>query len=118
MIKTFYNYQQEIERFVKYRELDIKAGDSNIGWLYPVLGLGGEAGELQEKFKKILRDKNSKISEEDLELIKLELGDIGFYLCMICTELGIPFEEIFDKNVKKLDSREKRGKIQGSGDKR
>lgn len=84
--------------------------------VYPTLGLANEAGEVAGKIKKIFRDKQGKISTEDREALKQELGDVLWYLTQICTELDLTLEEVAEANIAKLFSRLERGKIQGSGD--
>ena len=44
-----------------------------------VLGLVGESGEVAEKFKKLIRDKNGTLSTEDKNEIIKELGDVLWY---------------------------------------
>jgi len=87
-------------------------------WYYPVLGLCGEAGETAEKFKKIIRDKNSIIDEEDKKQIEKELGDILWYMSAICSLLEMKLSDVAKNNLEKLNSRMERGKLQGSGDDR
>lgn len=87
-------------------------------YIYPTLGLVGEAGEVAEKIKKIIRDKNFKFDKETKEEIKKELGDVMWYLAQLATELNFSLEEIAKLNLEKLFSRQKRGKIKGSGDNR
>ena len=48
-----------------------------------VLGLNGEAGEVAEKIKKVIRDKNSIINEDDRREIQKELGDVLWYLAVL-----------------------------------
>jgi len=50
----------------------------NVGnnFIYPALGLCGEAGEVAEKIKKILRDNSSIADTERVNEIKRELGDV------------------------------------------
>jgi len=86
--------------------------------IYPTLGLVGEAGEVAEKVKKLIRDKNGKIDEEFKESIKKELGDVLWYLAQLCTELGFSLNDVAKTNLEKLFSRMKRGKLHGSGDDR
>ena len=86
--------------------------------VYPMLGLGGESGEVLEKMKKIIRDENSKVSEEKKQELKKELGDVLWYLAAISTELGLDLEDVIQVNLKKLASRKERNLIQGSGDNR
>lgn len=87
-------------------------------FVYPVLGLVGEAGEVAEKIKKICRDKAGKISDEEREELKKELGDVLWYLSQLSGELGLSLSEVANKNVEKLKSRQNRGKLHGSGDNR
>jgi len=79
-----------------------------------VLGLVGEAGEVAEKIKKMLRDSN-KISPE--EIVK-ELGDVAFYVTAIANYFHSDLTEVLQVNMDKLNSRAKRGVIKGSGDNR
>lgn len=87
-------------------------------YIYPTLGLAGESGEVAEKIKKVIRDKSGIIDKETKEEIKKELGDVLWYVSQIASELKIPLNDIAEKNIEKLYSRLKRGKIKGSGDNR
>lgn len=87
------------------------------GLLYVSLGLG-EAGEIQGKVKKILRDHNGDIQpHHKYELVK-ELGDLLWYIAAMAKELDYGLEEIMVLNLEKLASREKRGTLKGNGDNR
>jgi len=78
------------------------------------LGLVGEAGEVAEKVKKLIRDK-SRFTKEDI--IK-ELGDVVFYVTALANYYGSDLQEVIEGNVIKLDGREARGTLKGSGDNR
>ena len=82
--------------------------------LYPALGLAGEAGEVAEKIKKMLRDSN-KVSAD--EIVK-ELGDVVFYATALANYFSSDLTEVLQVNMDKLNSRAKRGVIKGSGDNR
>jgi NTP pyrophosphatase (non-canonical NTP hydrolase) len=86
--------------------------------VYPTLGLVNEAGELAGKVKKIFRDKQGVISDQDREELTLELGDVLWYLAQICTELDVSLDDVAEANIDKLRSRLERGAIQGEGDHR
>lgn len=83
-----------------------------------VLGLVGETGEIAEKIKKLIRDKNGDLAQLDIDDMKKELGDVLWYLAVFADYLGISLEEIGEKNIAKLADRQKRGVISGSGDNR
>ncbi|MDO9231067.1 MAG: nucleoside triphosphate pyrophosphohydrolase family protein [bacterium] len=87
-------------------------------FVYPTLGLSGEAGEVAEKIKKVIRDKNGVMDDESREMIKKELGDVLWYVAQLASELKLPLDDIAEKNIEKLYSRLERGKISGSGDNR
>jgi len=101
----------------KSRQTAIYPNKGN-NFIYPTLGLVGETGEIAEKIKKILRDKNGKIDDETkTELVK-ELGDVLWYLSNLSTELKVSLEDIAARNIEKLFSRMGRDKLHGSGDNR
>ena len=78
------------------------------------LGLVGEAGEIAEKVKKQIRDNKPAAGEEVLK----ELGDVLFYVASLANIYGSGLDEVMQKNVDKLNSREARGVLGGSGDNR
>lgn len=82
--------------------------------IYPMMGLTGEWGEFNNKYKKVIRD-GITIDPEDA---KSELGDVLWYLSMVATDMGFSLEEIALMNVEKLSDRQKRNVIHGSGDTR
>lgn len=92
--------------------------DKDGNFVYPTLGLVGEAGEVAEKVKKILRDDGGVVSGEKREEIKKELGDVLWYLSQLATEFDLSLDNIAEENLIKLFSRKERGKLGGSGDDR
>lgn len=84
---------------------------------YDGLGLG-EAGEVQGKIKKIIRDDAGRITHEHVEEIKKELGDLMWYISSMCDNLEIKMEDVATYNIEKLKSRRDRGVLHGSGDNR
>lgn len=107
--------------FEEYQEKSRKTAlYPNVGenFVYPTLGLSGEAGEVAEKIKKVIRDKDGIIDDETRENIKKELGDVLWYVSQISSELGLSLDEVADFNIKKLYDRMERGKIGGNGDNR
>lgn len=86
--------------------------------IYPALGLAGEAGEVADKVKKIIRDENGDISDEKRHSIALEIGDVLWYCATLAHDLGYSLEDVARMNYEKLQSRKLRGKIGGSGDER
>jgi len=86
--------------------------------IYPSLGLCGEAGEVAEKVKKLLRDSDGVLTAEKREEIKKEMGDVLWYLAALATDLGLSLTDVANSNIEKLLSRQARGTIKGSGDNR
>lgn len=86
--------------------------------LEKVFGLSGEAGEVSEKFKKLLRDKNGVATTADKQELAKELGDILWYVNAVGIYLGYSLEEIAQMNLDKVLSRKARGMTKGSGDNR
>lgn len=110
----FDEYQKKIIKYDTYE----KCGLTEVGFIEKVLGLTGEAGETADKIKKILRDKEGVVSEEDRLAISKELGDVLWYLASIARYLNLPLSEVASRNVSKLEDRYQRNKIHGAGDER
>lgn len=108
---NFSKYQEKSRKTAKYPN----AGSN---WVYPTLGLCGEAGEVAEKMKKILRDCDGKINETKKEKIKKELGDVLWYIAQLATELNLSLDEIASSNIDKLYDRMERNTLSGNGDDR
>jgi len=96
----------------------LSTGDDFKDLLHWVLGLNGEAGEVAEKVKKIIRDKDSVVSEEDRTELCKEIGDVLWYLAVFANHLDMPLSDIAQANLDKLASRKARGALGGSGDNR
>ena len=85
---------------------------------YPALGLVGEAGEVANKVKKIVRDGEDKMPSDWKEQLASEIGDVLWYCAALASDLNMSLGVIAAQNKEKLEARLKKGTIQGSGDKR
>ena len=85
--------------------------------LYPALGLAGEAGEVANKVKKLIRDGYEKNKDYRTE-ISAELGDVLWYIAVLASDIGIELSYIATNNIIKLKDRQARGVIGGNGDTR
>lgn len=82
------------------------------------MGVGGEAGEVVEKWKKIVAYKEGKVTQEDTDELAKELGDVVWYVAVMANSLGLSLDDIMQRNLNKLASRQERGTIKGRGDNR
>ena len=94
--------------------------------IYPALGMNGEAGEVADKIKKVIRDTALSIDangaiilphDNRIELAK-EIGDVLWYCAILANDLGLKLDDVAQMNINKLKSRQERGKLSGSGDNR
>ena len=86
--------------------------------IYPTLGLTGEAGEVANKVKKIIRDDGFKNNEIMVQEISAEIGDCLWYISVLADDIGCKLSDIANANLEKLANRKEKGTIHGSGDKR
>ena len=86
--------------------------------IYPTLGLTGEAGEVANKVKKIIRDDGNKINKGLVQEISAEIGDCLWYISVLADDIGCKLSDIANANLIKLANRKKKGTIHGSGDTR
>lgn len=88
------------------------------GILYTTLGLNGEAGEVADKVKKVIRDDEGVFDDAKTVAIASELGDVLWYVATLADELGYTLAEVAATNVAKLKNRAERNVLSGSGDNR
>ena len=86
--------------------------------IYPTLGLTGEAGEVANKVKKIIRDGTNKNNENLVQEISAEIGDCLWYISVLADDIGVKLSDIANGNIEKLANRKKKGTIHGAGDDR
>jgi len=86
--------------------------------IYPTLGLTGEAGEVANKVKKIIRDGSDSKDEKLVSEIKAEIGDCLWYIAVLANDFDIKLSDIASANIEKLALRQKNNTIHGSGDDR
>ena len=86
--------------------------------IYPTLGLTGEAGEVANKVKKIIRDGSDSKDERLVSEIKSEIGDCLWYIAVLADDFNIKLSDIASTNLEKLEKRKEKGTIHGSGDNR
>lgn len=109
-------YRDEVD------DLVAEASDESIAKMlkifYATTGLAGEAGEIANKVKKILRDNRGVVSEDTRTKLLGELGDVAWYLVALTEELGFTIEEVLAFNYEQIRSRQARGTLTGDGDDR
>lgn len=68
---------------------------------HALYGLVTEVGEIMDQLKK------AKIYNTELDTVNMveEVGDIMWYLAVLCDSLGISFEDAWKKNINKLQIR-------------
>lgn len=95
--------------------------------IYPALGMNGEAGEVADKVKKVLRDSEIIVRDGSgaivlpvakREELAKEVGDVLWYVAMMAYDIGYSLEEIAEMNYAKLKSRQQRHQLSGEGDNR
>ena len=86
--------------------------------VYPTLGLTGEAGEVADKVKKVIRDNSQQFTEERRLEIAKEIGDVLWYCATLSRDLGFELDDVARWNVEELRSRKQRDLLHGSGDNR
>jgi NTP pyrophosphatase (non-canonical NTP hydrolase) len=86
--------------------------------MHLVLGLVGEAGEIAEKVKKLIRDQDSDVALLDRDDMAAELGDVLWYTAVLANFLDLSLDDVARRNLDKLADRQGRAVLGGSGDRR
>lgn len=108
MFVDFNKYQQKARETAIYKD----------SITYPALGLASECGEVLDIIKKVMRDKDGEFTRDDRLDIRLELGDVLWYVAQLASDLDLDMESIAIRNLEKLRVRKENDTIKGSGDHR
>lgn len=101
------NPKEYVQNAIKTESSDFAAiaqrlgAPENIRLLHAVIGLETEVGELQDALKKAI------FYGKPLDRVNMaeELGDVFWYMAILSDTLGVPFEQIMEKNIAKLKAR-------------
>jgi len=74
------------------------------------IGLAAESGEFLEIVKKMVFQ-GKPWNDDNREHLIIELGDVMWYVAQACMALDISFDEVLERNVKKLEKRYPGGKF-------
>ena len=74
------------------------------------VGINAEGGEFLEIIKKMIFQ-GKPWDEDNKEHLIIELGDVMWYVAQACMALEISFDEVIERNVKKLEKRYPGGKF-------
>lgn len=112
MALTFDEYQQQTADTAIYPD--------EVALVYTALGLASEAGEVAGKVKKVIRDNGGVLTGDAAYAIAGELGDVLWYAARLAAalDLGVSLGDIAAANLFKLNDRQARGVLRGSGDQR
>ncbi len=101
---TFNDYQAKSKATVIYP-------NPGKNFVYPAFGVAGEAGEIADVVKRIVRDKQGVFDGVDREMMKNEIGDLLWYASQLASEFGLDFDNIAANNLNKLNKRQQDGKL-------
>ncbi|MCK4967989.1 MAG: nucleoside triphosphate pyrophosphohydrolase family protein [Candidatus Aenigmarchaeota archaeon] len=108
---NFEDYQKKSRETVFYPN-----PDNN--FVYPIIGLTGEAGEVANVIKGFLKEGQGAINEKNKERVAKELGDLLWYIAQLATEFGLSLDKIAESNIEKIMLRKKNGEFSKFGDKK
>ena len=117
-VKTFMEGKYRMSDFNSYQRSAATTAIYTDKVVYPALGLVGEAGEVANKVKKLIRDGPDNRPDTWREDIASEIGDVLWYCAALATDLNLTLGMIAAQNEKKLMARKNAGTIGGSGDTR
>ena len=84
---------------------DLDGQGSNIHRLLTAaVGVSAEGGEFMEIVKKMIFQ-GKPPSQDNIEHLKIELGDVMWYVAQACMALDESLEDICDRNIDKLSKR-------------
>ena len=91
--------------------LTTRVYDPKYDLTYSILGLAGEAGELANIYKKVLRNYDGYLSDYMKGKLIDELGDVLWYVAAVAKDLGTNLDLIAENNLVKLAQRAKNNQL-------
>ena len=88
------------------------------GLFYTALGAAEEAGEICGQMKRVIRDDECVIKDDRRDKLRMECGDLLWYVSQIARHLGCTLEDVAKSNLRKLQERQSRDALKGKGDTR
>lgn len=104
-------YQDEAMRTATYP-------DVGTNYNYPAYGLAEETGEVMGKIAKVIRDQRGVFVQKNIDELEKEMGDVLWNLAALAFEFGLDLGDVAHKNLAKLQDRQERKVLKGSGDNR
>lgn len=83
---------------------------------YLIPGICAEVGEVAGKYAKYVR--GDMTLGAFMDYVRAELGDVQWFVAALTELMEENLEAIAEENIKKLQDRQNRGKLQGDGDQR
>lgn len=84
-----------------YENAIIAAGYDPGALLCGALGITGEAGEVADMIKKHVFHGH----DLDTDALVKEIGDVCWYVALLCTSVGVDFASVMEQNIEKLRKR-------------
>ena len=110
---NFKDYQDQAAQTAMYPRGDMAQALQYVG-----LGLAGEAGEVANAIKKMVRDDWGVLTNGRRDQLLYELGDVLWYVAMMARDIDVSLDEVARINLDKLQDRASRGVVKGEGDER
>jgi NTP pyrophosphatase (non-canonical NTP hydrolase) len=87
------------------RLTELETQDADVSRLMTAaFGMSAEAGEFTEIVKKVFLQ-GKPYNDDNVEHLKVELGDILWYAAQACMALDVSFEDVMERNYLKLSAR-------------
>lgn len=80
----------------------------SFGWLFPILGLSGAVGVVQNVLKRTLKDLGGVMTSEVQAKVKQELGDALWHLARVAAECDLDLGEIAVEDIERRSKRQHR----------
>ena len=94
---------QDADAFI-YRLQELGSDVAIQRLLTAAVGISAEGGEFMEIVKKMIFQ-GKPANADNLEHLKIELGDVMWYVAQACMALEIDMDDVLDTNIKKLEKR-------------